>query len=361
MKQISPFIAFLFLFTFSMAQNKVSADDFRFGADAQKIGDNCFRLAEAYEWSAGTVWYKNPISLGEPFEMEMNLMLGCDDKGGADGMVFVFYPESIAIGRPGEGMGFRGLVPSLGIEIDTWRNFHLNDPEEDHIALLQHGSVNHFDNLEGPIPVPNLETCSYHKFKVNWNPVDQTIRIAIDGKEYLKYQGDIVNDIFFGDTKVYWGVTAATGRYFNVHEICFEKLEFSAPVDHLEFHPRHAHQLISGELLPLNGAQFQPGNATFLKSALPDLHRLLNLMKANPDMAVEILGHTDDVGEENANKALSEKRAKAVADFLISKGIPADKVSFRGLGELYPVSPNSSEAGRAKNRRVEVHLFKPKV
>ena len=349
-----------FRLDFLHAQN-VSVEDFRMGAEAMIIGDNCFRLTEAYNWASGTVWYKKPISLAEPFEMEMDLNLGCKDSEGADGMVFAFYPGMGATGRAGEGMGFRGLVPSLGIEIDTWENDHLLDPPQDHIALLQHGQVGHYDNLKGPITIPNIETCGKHNFRITWDAAFHQLRIYIDGTERLYYQGNIVEDIFFGDPKVYWGVTAATGKYNNRHEICFKKLEFVPPLDHLEFHPRHAHQLLSGDVLPLKGAKYKPGKADMLKASLPDLNRLVNLLKENPEMSIDIMGHTDNQGDEATNQKLSENRAKAIADYLISKGISGKRVSFRGLGESFPIKPNTTAAGRSQNRRVEIHIYKPQA
>ena len=364
MKQVYLSILFVcvkVLITLPLTGQKVSVQDFRMGAEAEIIGENCFRLTEAYDWASGTVWYKNAISLAEPFEMEMAVNLGCKDADGADGMVFVFYPGEGAIGRAGEGMGFRGLVPSLGIEIDTWENEHLLDPPQDHIALLQHGQVGHYENLKGPIAIPNIETCGNNSFKITWEAATHQLRIYINGVERLHYQGNIVEEIFLGVPKVYWGVTAATGRYNNRQEICFEKLDFVPPLDHLEFHPRHAHELLSGEILPLQGAQYKTGKAELLKGSLPDLNRLVNLLKENPEMSIDIMGHTDNRGDAEANRQLSERRARAIADYLISKGIPTKRVTYRGLGELYPIRSNDTPEGRRHNRRVEIHVFKPRV
>ncbi|MCB0633872.1 MAG: hypothetical protein KDD15_29275, partial [Lewinella sp.] len=106
----------------SFAQTRLSAEDmanFRLSGDAYVSGDNCFRLTEAVDWAGGSIWYRDAIDLNMPFEMELNLMLGCKDRDGADGMVFIFHPYAMMTGRPGEGMGYSGLRPSLGIELDT--------------------------------------------------------------------------------------------------------------------------------------------------------------------------------------------------------------------------------------------------
>jgi OOP family OmpA-OmpF porin len=72
--------------------------------------------------------------------------------------------------------------------------------------------------------------------------------------------------------------------------------------------------------------------------------------------SIEIVGHTDNIGAERYNEALSKKRAASVANYLISKGIPYDKIVQQGIGELNPIAPNNDRIGRAKNRRVEVRI-----
>jgi len=70
-----------------------------------------------------------------------------------------------------------------------------------------------------------------------------------------------------------------------------------------------------------------------------------------------ICDYTDNVGSEESNKLLSENRAKAVKDYLITKGISADRITAIGYGELSPVADNDSEEGRAVNRRVEFKVI----
>ena len=73
-------------------------------------------------------------------------------------------------------------------------------------------------------------------------------------------------------------------------------------------------------------------------------------------VAVRVVGHTDSVGSDAYNQGLSERRARSVADFLIAQGVPAGKLSTEGRGESQPVADNGSDAGRAQNRRVELHV-----
>lgn len=80
-------------------------------------------------------------------------------------------------------------------------------------------------------------------------------------------------------------------------------------------------------------------------------------MQTNPAMKVEISGHTDNVGDAQKNKVLSENRAKSVVDFLVSRNIPADRIVYKGYGDTQPIAPNDNEEGRKKNRRTECKIL----
>ncbi len=82
------------------------------------------------------------------------------------------------------------------------------------------------------------------------------------------------------------------------------------------------------------------------------------VLKENPDVKVEIAGHTDSVGTEKYNQALSERRANTVYNYLVSKGISKDRFRVVGYGELKPATSNATAEGRAKNRRVELNVIK---
>ncbi|GJM31787.1 MAG: hypothetical protein DHS20C18_07880 [Saprospiraceae bacterium] len=204
-------------------------EDFTMSGDTYEIEDYCFRLTDEKDYASGSIWYRKPISLSVPFSIELSIMLGCQDETGADGMVFMFAAQPNRTGYRGEGIGFAGLSPSLGIEIDTWRNYHLNDPAEDHLAFLINGQVGHFSEMSAPTPIPNLEDCRRHKLTVRWKPDQQRLSVEIDGKEIVATNYDLLNRIFQGNEIVYWGVSAATGRYNNFHEVCFDRLSYRTP------------------------------------------------------------------------------------------------------------------------------------
>ena len=85
-----------------------------------------------------------------------------------------------------------------------------------------------------------------------------------------------------------------------------------------------------------------------------DLDNLAAYLKKQEDISLKIIGHTDSIGSKEHNQQLSEKRAKALANYLIKKGIAKERLSCKGLGDSKPASSNSTEKGRAINRRVEL-------
>jgi outer membrane protein OmpA-like peptidoglycan-associated protein len=90
--------------------------------------------------------------------------------------------------------------------------------------------------------------------------------------------------------------------------------------------------------------------------ASAELDRVVQAVQAAPRAAVTIEGHTDDVGADEYNRALSERRAQAVAAYLAQKGVDRARLTARGFGKSRPAAPNDGDEGRRKNRRVEIVL-----
>lgn len=106
-----------------------------------------------------------------------------------------------------------------------------------------------------------------------------------------------------------------------------------------------------GESIVLNNVFFAFGTSTLLEESRVDLDKVLDIMQKNTTLKVELAGHTDNIGKPADNQRLSEQRAKAVFDFLVEKGIPANRLSYKGYGDTRPVADNNTEEGRAQNRR----------
>ncbi|OPX41060.1 MAG: hypothetical protein B1H13_04155 [Desulfobacteraceae bacterium 4484_190.3] len=98
-------------------------------------------------------------------------------------------------------------------------------------------------------------------------------------------------------------------------------------------------------------------NSTALKSgAKQQLEKMAEVMVRYPENDILVTGHTDNTGSEKYNQDLSERRAKAVKNYLVLKGISARRITSMGFGETMPVASNATPEGRQKNRRVEIEI-----
>lgn len=113
-----------------------------------------------------------------------------------------------------------------------------------------------------------------------------------------------------------------------------------------------------GTTIRLNNIFFDVSKSTLRPESYPELDRLAGLMMQNSKMQIQISGHTDNVGSDDANLKLSEERSKAVVEYLVSLGLPAERLSNKGYGETVPVGSNDTEEGRQLNRRVEFTILK---
>lgn len=103
---------------------------------------------------------------------------------------------------------------------------------------------------------------------------------------------------------------------------------------------------------------FQQSKAIILESSYPELERLAQILRENATLEIRIEGHTDNVGKAEDLLRLSEERAKALRNFLVEKGIAGSRIQTIGFGPKFPISDNSTDELRAKNRRVEIRITK---
>jgi outer membrane protein OmpA-like peptidoglycan-associated protein len=99
---------------------------------------------------------------------------------------------------------------------------------------------------------------------------------------------------------------------------------------------------------------FDTGKWNIKDESLPVISEIEKLMKENASLKLSIEGHTDNVGDPKSNQKLSESRAKAVVDELVKRGVPKARLQSKGFGQSKPIEDNTTEEGRAKNRRVEL-------
>ena len=225
--------------------------------NAVALDDNCYQLTDALPRQVGAVWYDAPINLEQSFDLQFKMNFG-DNQGngssanpGGDGMVFVMQTIGpSAIGELGQGMGFQGLLPSLGIEFDTYLNTDVDDITFDHIGIISDGDVDHTapTAIAGPVTATSLgadiEDGLDHAVQITWDPSTEELNVYFDCEFRLVASVDLINDIFDGETQVTWGFTSSTGGANNIHTVCL--YENATPTGDVTLCPGQSTQLISG-------------------------------------------------------------------------------------------------------------------
>jgi gliding motility-associated-like protein len=225
MKMIQRLLFAVLLLSISLTTARAQ---FQVNGAAQQMDSLCYRLTPDEFNVSGSIWNTTMIDLSQSFTIEVDAFLGCVHIPGADGIVFGFQSISTSVGSTGEGMGFGGIQPSIGIEFDTYPNNELNDIGNDHVAIFRDGDNNHntSNTLAGPVQCDpsnaNIEDCQYHSVLVEWNANNHILEVYWDCDLRLTLQYDIVEEIFDGDPMVFWGFTAATGGEANEHRVCIK-------------------------------------------------------------------------------------------------------------------------------------------
>lgn len=146
-------------------------------------------------------------------------------------------------------------------------------------------------------------------------------------------------------------------RYY-FDDFCLARLVDGEAICNEETDVAPREELKEGSVFSLQNVFFDLDKANLLEESEVQLDALRNLLEERPSLEIEIRGHTDNQGSETHNADLSERRAAAVVDWLISRGVESRRLSSRGFGATRPAASNADEAGRARNRRVEFYVVK---
>ena len=115
-----------------------------------------------------------------------------------------------------------------------------------------------------------------------------------------------------------------------------------------------------GSTVKLDNVIFERGKAVIRKVSYPQLNEVFSFLNDNPNISIQVSGHTDNVGKPMLNLILSEDRARAVKNYLVKKGINEGRIAEKGFGGKQPIAPNDTEANKRKNRRVEFTIIRNK-
>jgi OOP family OmpA-OmpF porin len=141
--------------------------------------------------------------------------------------------------------------------------------------------------------------------------------------------------------------------YYYIDDITVKKIPPILPIPVRDDDIRYIH-FEKGDTIKLRNIYFESDQFDLHPIASQELDKLYYLMQKYPKMIIEISGHTDAQGDSIYNQKLSTKRAQAVVEYLVDKGIPSFRLHFKGHGSTFPVADNQSPSGRRLNRRVEL-------
>jgi OmpA-OmpF porin, OOP family len=200
---------------------------------------------------------------------------------------------------------------------------------------------------------------------------DVLVNVTVTNFENVPRANDLI--IFTGkkSKKVFSDTTDALGKFSillpkgDIYKILYKEFTDSTSYDEVEI-PRTAGKFTSeltiqiepAKVYTLDNVFFDTGLATLKPESYKALNDLVEVMKLKPTMVIEIDGHTDNTGTPEINQTLSQNRADAVRNYLIKKGIVTTRVTAKGFGDTLPVADNSTDEGKAKNRRTEVKIIK---
>lgn len=147
-----------------------------------------------------------------------------------------------------------------------------------------------------------------------------------------------------------WITVEAASRFYTLTEINAVGPDFESAIDAesiAEMLERYGH-------VPVNGLQFVTGKNDLVPASTTILQEVATLLRDHPTWHLRIEGHTDNVGAKTANLNLSFFRATTVANWLVTNGVKRARLDPKGMGDTHPVADNTTEVGRAKNRRIEL-------
>jgi OmpA-OmpF porin, OOP family len=147
-----------------------------------------------------------------------------------------------------------------------------------------------------------------------------------------------------------WVTVEAASHFYTLTEVTATAPDFDSIVDA----PSMLEALEKNGKAPLYGITFLPGRADIAPESVIALGEVAALMRDNPEMRLRVEGHTDSTGAKAANQILSVKRAQAVVDNLVNRGLKRTRFEVAGMGDTDPVADNSTEAGRTRNRRIQL-------
>ncbi len=323
--------------------------------------------ADIYLSRRTSAGWSTPVNLGDPINTEADdlaptiapdlksLFFSSKGHGGAGG-----FDIFIATGADLTGTKW-AAVENVGrpINSDADEYFFVSIPnsQNSYVSSNRSGNLDIYTVYPNPFPPEALVTVAGRVLDiVTKRPVaaDITVTDLSSGEVVANYRTDDRSGEYF--------VVLARGRRYSITAEAPDYIFYS---DEYAIRPdAEARDLRKDiELYRTSGGTtrllvfFDFDKAELKNESKPDLNRGIQFLKDNPELRVEIAGHTDSVGVASYNKKLSQDRAEAVKQYFIAGGVDAARIVARGYGEDQPLADNGTEEGRARNRRVEMRAI----
>lgn len=270
--------------------------------------------------------WTTPVNIGHPINTErdeVDFFVSLDGKTGYFSSD-QYNEEGILIGG---GVGTR----QSSISWDIFQ-FELYEAARPHSMVIIKGKVEADDGdiSNAVVEVRNEKAQVVSRAKVNANTGQYAVAAEVN-KE--KPQNLIVN-------------VKKEGHSFDTKLITVEQQKKDVITNDAE-----VKKVEVGKTCDLHDINFKTNDFSLTEESEQIIRLFVEFLSENPKVKVEIQGHTDNIGDDNSNLKLSQQRAKSVYDYVISQGVDASRISYKGYGESRPIADNKTESGRAKNRR----------
>ena len=289
-------------------------------AEIAKVnGETVIAMAGNDSWIKPLMADYSTDYLGDVFTVEYDMLYDDSKKDGAPNIEIDFMP-------PNQRRDY---------EIYTFTYYLGYDKQSVRMRYVKNGST----NLDGDASSGSqlvLNDGQWHHYAISFNK--RAIKVYIDG----------IRVINIPNAKAGAGWITFYNGYNKAENVTYLKNVRIAK----GAVPLYDRMMTDGKIITY-GITFDVGKSTIKPESMGEINRIVQLMTENPDLKFSVEGHTDNTGNPNSNQTLSEQRSQAIVDKLVEMGISADRLTAVGKGQNSPIADNTTEEGRAKNRRVE--------
>jgi outer membrane protein OmpA-like peptidoglycan-associated protein len=325
-------------------------------ADAAKAAEMAYAKSDFV--AGDVIFFDDPMDnekLGE-FPSQWDLLRGNAEVASFNGLKGIFMEASSTMVAPLIGNMKNYLPDVFTVELDFWVNnynvertihqrYFLNftDDNNNRIMQLNFGGQDDIrweyitpdgDNRYGDLNFQNEKTNSWNHLSVSFNK--RAFKAYINGVRVTNIPNMAAPKSL-----------SVEREHWNDHRAAITNIRIAKGAV-----PLYDRMMSEGKFITY-GITFDVGKSVIKPESMGEINRIVTLMKENADLKFSVEGHTDNTGNAASNQTLSEARSKAIVDKLVGMGISADRLNNAGKGQTSPIADNSTDEGRAKNRRVE--------